>query len=241
MNWNGEKVIKQCLNSVLAIDYPNYTALVIDNDSSDGSGEIVKNKYPNIEYLQLTENYGFSGGYNRCFKYLKDKDSEYILLLNNDTEVDPDILNNFIQAVGHYGKKNIFGGKIFYYNKPQLIWYAGGKVNLKFGRISHCGIRELDSEEYCLPMETDYITGCCMFTSREIIDQLNGFDERFNMYGEDVDLCMRAKRIGINCYYWPDEILWHHVSASMKGSLVIKKYYLKLVAMIWLILKNIRK
>ena len=97
LNWNGKEVIKQCLDSVLTIDYPNYTILVIDNDSSDGSGEIVKNDYPEIEYLQLKNNFGYSGGYNRCFNYLKDKNPEYIFLLNNDTKADSDILNCFIK------------------------------------------------------------------------------------------------------------------------------------------------
>ena len=62
LNWNGKDILKSCLDSILAIDYPNYTALVIDNDSSDGSGEMVKNGYPEIEYLQLRKNYGYAGG-----------------------------------------------------------------------------------------------------------------------------------------------------------------------------------
>ena len=110
LNCNGKDVLKPCLDSVLAIDYPNYTTLVIDNDSSDASGEMVQNVYPDIEYLQLRQNYGCSGGYNRCFDYLRDKDPQYILLLDNDTEVEPDILNSFIEATGHYGSQNIFGG-----------------------------------------------------------------------------------------------------------------------------------
>ena len=84
LNWNGRKVLKPCLDSVLAIDYPNYTTLVIDNDSSDGSSEMIQKSYPDIEYLQLRQNYGYAGGYNRCFNFLKDKEPEYILLLNND-------------------------------------------------------------------------------------------------------------------------------------------------------------
>ena len=78
-------------------------------------------------------------------------------------------------------------------------------------------------------MQTDYITGCCLFTSMEVINQLNGFDERFNMYGEDVDLCLRAKKEGINCYYWSNAKLWHHVSASLGGAFSVKKMSKKLI------------
>jgi len=229
LNWNGKNVLKPCLDSVLSINYPNYTTLVIDNNSSDGSGEIVKNNFPDIEYLQLEQNFGFSCGYNLCFDYLRDKDPEYILLLNNDTEVQPDILSSFIQAVEHYGRQNIFGAKIYYYHKPKHIWYAGGNVNLKYAWISHRGIRKLDSNEYSLPMETDYVTGCCMFTSMEVINQLNGFDEQFKMYVEDVDFCLRAKMRGVKCFYWPDAKLHHHVSASLGSSFTLKKFSKKLM------------
>ena len=72
--------------------------------------------------------------------------------------------------------------------------------------------------------------GCCQFTSMEIINQLNGFDENFNMYMEDVDFCLRAKKIGIKCYYWPDAKLWHHVSASMGGEYSLRKIIKKLIS-----------
>ena len=121
LNWNGKDILKPCLDSVLAIDYVNYTPLVIDNHSLDGSGEMVKNRYPDIEYLQLKQNYGFAGAYNRCFNYLKDKEPEYILLLNNDTEVDSNILNCFVKATEHYGKHNIYGGKIYYQHDQKIL------------------------------------------------------------------------------------------------------------------------
>ena len=237
LNWNGKEVIKQCLDSVLAIDYPNYTTLVIDNDSSDGSGKIVKNDYPEIEYIQLKNNYGFSGGYNRCFNYLKDKNPEYIILLNNDTKVDGNILNCFIKATELKGKHNIFGAKIFYQHKPKMIWYAGGKINLKLGRIYHKGIRKMDCLEYSSQMETDYVTGCCLFTTMKVINQLDGFDEKFNMYVEDVDLCLRAKKEGIKCIYYPEAKIWHKVSFSSGGTYSIRKLYNKIIGR-WKLIKK---
>ena len=239
LNWNGIDWLKSCLDSVLAVDYPNYNTLIIDNNSSDTSGDMVIRAYPQVEYLQLNENYGYAGGYNRCFDYLKDKEPEYILLLNNDTEVDTDILNSFIEAVDYYGKQNIYGAKIFYHHNPQKIWYAGGNIKLKYGMISHRGIRKMDAKEYSLPGKTDYITGCCMFLSWNVMDQLNGFDEDFNMYAEDVDLCLRAKKLGTQCYYWPDAKLRHHVSASTRGHLKVGKLIRKYRSLIKLYFKQI--
>ncbi len=229
LNWNGKHLLKPCLDSISKIDYSNYSVMVIDNGSTDNSAKMVKEKFSEVELLELENNNGFAGGYNRCFTRLKDEYSGFILLLNNDTEVDPTILSSFIQAKEMYGDNNLYGGKIFYQETPNLIWYAGGNVNLKRAKISHRGIRQNDSAEFSKPLQTDYITGCCLFTSMEVINQLNGFDERFNMYGEDVELCLRAKKEGINCYYWPDAKLFHHVSASLGGAFSLKKLSKKLI------------
>ena len=239
LNWNGIHLLKPCLDSVSAIDYPNYSVMVIDNGSTDNSVKMVKENFSEVELLELENNNGFAGGYNRCFTRLKDEYSGFILLLNNDTEVDPTILSSFIQAKEMYGDNNLYGGKIFYQDTLNLIWYAGGNVNIKRAKISHRGIRQNDSAEFSKPLQTDYITGCCLFTSMEVINQLNGFDERFNMYGEDVDLCLRAKKEGINCYYWPDAKLYHHVSASLGGAFSLKKLSKKLISMGRLLKKQI--
>ncbi len=238
LNWNGKRLLKPCLDSVTAIDYPNYSVTVIDNGSTDNSVNMVKKNYSKVNLFVLEKNYGFAGGYNRCFTQLKDEYSGFILLLNNDTEVDTNILNSFIQAKEKYGDNNLYGGKIFYQNNPELIWYAGGKANLKYLKVSHRGLRKTDSTEYSKPMQTDYITGCCLFTSMEIIDQLNGFDERFNMYGEDVDLCLRANKMGINCYFIPEAKLWHHVSASIGGNWSPQKLIQKFSSLIKLYLNH---
>jgi len=237
LNWNRKELLKTCLYSVMAIDYTNFSVVVIDNGSTDGSLDMVKGEFSEVKILALDQNYGFAGGYNRYFEQLNEDPSEFIMLLNNDTEVEPNILKNFLEAVEKYGSKHIIGAKIFYHQDPQKIWYAGGKVNMKLGYIYHLGIRRQNSPKYSYPKQTDYVTGCCLFTSIDVIRQLNGFDESFNMYGEDVDLCLRANKKGIKCYYWPKAQLWHHVSASMGGKYSVSKIKNKIKAYIKL-LKN---
>ena len=158
LNWNGKDLLIHCLDSVIAIDYPNYSVMLIDNGSSDGSLEIVKENYPSVEILALDQNYGFAGGYNRCFEKITDDASEFILLLNNDTEIDADILNSFTQAKEQFGDNQIYGGKIFYWDNPKVIWYGGGNVKLKYANISHRGIRKKDSPEFSIPIETASLT-----------------------------------------------------------------------------------
>tara|TARA_Y100001968_G_C19274965_1_gene676222 strand:+ start:250 stop:1017 length:768 start_codon:yes stop_codon:yes gene_type:complete len=227
LNWNGEKLLNECLSSVNAINYPNFSITVIDNNSTDNSKNFIRQNFPKVNIFELDKNYGFAGGYNRYFKHFNNMKEEFFMLLNNDTVVDAEILNQFNKISKIYGDKNIYGGKIYYYDDPKRIWYAGGIVNLKFAYIKHKGIREYDNLKNSNIYLTDYITGCCLYVNKKVIMNLNGFDEEFDMYAEDVDLCIRAKLKGHNCYFCPEAKLWHHVSASIGGSFSIKKFFRK--------------
>ena len=176
---NEAPFIRDLIKGLKDQSYNDFEVVIIDNGSSDGSLDMVQENYPQMECLALDHNYGYSGGYNRCFTQLRDDPSEFIMLLNNDTVVDSDILNSFIQAKEQFGDNQIYGGKIYYKNNPNIIWYAGGKIKLKYAIISHRGIHKQDSPEFSNPIETDYVTGCCLFTSMEVINKLNGFDEGF--------------------------------------------------------------
>ena len=240
LNWNQKDLLEKCIKSVLSINYSNYQIIVIDNASSDGSIESVKRKFPSVDIIKLRRNYHFSGGYNKFFKNFNNKSNFFCLLLNNDTIVDPNILTSFNNARKLKGDHHIYGAKIFYYNNPNLLWYAGGKINQRYGLATHYGIRKTEDYSTDQVILTDYVTGCCLFTSAKVIKQLNGFDEKFNMYGEDVDFCIRAKIININSYYCPEAKLWHHVSASLGGSASIKKIIRKTKSIFRLYYKHYR-
>ena len=104
-----------------------------------------------------------------------------------------------------------------------LIWYSGGEVDLSSGIIRHLGIRCKDGNLEPLLKNTDYITGCCIFTHNTNIKKLKGFDDTFNMYCEDVDLSLRALNLGIQCVYAPKAIMWHEVSNSFSSEFSINK------------------
>ena len=130
LNWNGGDLIQNCLDSILKINYKNYSVFVIDNNSTDNSIKLIEKKYPQVNIIPLNENYGFAGGYNRAFKQLNFLSTEFVLLLNNDTEVDKEILVNFVNAKNKYGDDNIYGGKIYYHDQRNKIWFAGSKIKL---------------------------------------------------------------------------------------------------------------
>ena len=150
MNWNGSVVLKPCLDAVGKINYDNFSTVVIDNFSDDDSCSMVEKYFPNVELFKLDHNYGYAKGYNKYFNKYQYSESEFILLLNNDTIVKKDILSGFINATMKYGTDHIYGPKIYYMHNPEKIWYAGGKINLKYFYISHIGIRKKNSEKYSL-------------------------------------------------------------------------------------------
>mgnify|MGYP001161220858 CR=1 FL=1 len=210
LNYNGIKHLPECLKSVKLIDYDNFEVVVIDNYSSDNSIEYVEKEHSDVTIIKTKMNLMFGGGYNYFFN--QDTEDCFYLILNNDTIVDSKILKHFLIGANNYGLDNIYGCKIMYERNPSKIWYAGGKVNLRNGLIRHVGIRQ---EGIALKDGiTDYVTGCCMFISSSTVRKLSGFDVQFDMYMEDVDLCLRAQKEDIYCYFLKDPFILHKVSGS---------------------------
>ena len=235
LNWNGEQYLSRCIDSIKKIDYSNYKVTVIDNNSSDQS--IFKIKYKDVNIISHSKNYKYAKGYNKALFSLENDNSDYYLLLNNDTICDSNILSSFVKGAESYGDNHIFGGKILYTNQKNAIWYAGGKFGFFNLFISHKGIRKIDGDKFNSNYKTSYITGCCLFISKKSFIKLNGFDESFNMYGEDVDLCIRAQKLGMKCYFISDSKLWHSVSSSYGGHYSFLKQKAKLISLLKLIIK----
>ncbi len=211
LNYNGIDFLPECLKSVKAVNYDDFEIVVIDNSSSDNSIDYITKEHADVGIVKLNENLMFSGGYNYFFN--QDSEDCFYMILNNDTVVDSNILKHFIIGSNKYGINNIYGAKIMYASNPSKIWYAGGEVNLNKGLIRHVGIRQENIKERdCV---TDYVTGCCMFVHSSTIKKLDGFDSQFHMYMEDVDLCLRAKKEGLNCYFLKDPVLYHKISSSI--------------------------
>ncbi|MFQ6606605.1 MAG: glycosyltransferase family 2 protein [Fidelibacterota bacterium] len=230
LNWNGKELTRDCLESFKTVTYPDLKLLVVDNASTDGSVEFFKRNYPHVEVLALPENRGFAGGNNAGFQRVKGHDSKYVVFLNNDTTVEPHFIEHLIRPLERDSQVGITVPKIYYADDPERIWYAGGKVNLWLGIIAHAGIRELDADVYSTLKVTDYATGCCFCIRSELFATLDGFDESYAMYGEDVDLSLRTRTAGKMIIYVPEAKVWHRVSASIGGAFSKQKLIRKLKA-----------
>ena len=223
LNWNGAEILDECLESVFSNKTPNYKVTVIDNDSSNFSPSKIDSR---VNIIQLDKNYGFSKGYNLGIDKSDIGDDEYIILLNYDATIDENFISSLSNSVINHGSNHIYGVKILFDSDKNLIWYAGGTADLPNGNIAHIGIRQ-SKNKFNDEVETDYVTGCCMIIHRKMYSKLNGFDETFFMYNEDLDLCIRAKRYGAKCLYIPSALAYHKVSMSTGGNYSMKKILLK--------------
>ncbi len=228
LTWNGKNDTLECLESLSKINYFNHKILVVDNASNDGTKEAVKSKYPDVEYIYNLKNLRYAGGNNIGIDYALNNHADYILLLNNDTIVEPNFLKHLINTAESNPINGIIGPKIFYYAQKNLIWYAGGKIEWWKGWIYHRGIRELDNEKYSFKIETDFVTGCCILIKRNVIEKIGKLNENYYMYGEDVDFCIRASRAGFKIWFEPEAKVWHKISVSTGGHFSWFKNYNKL-------------
>ena len=219
VNWNGKDVTLECLESLKKVDYQPLKVYVVDNASSDDSVKEISDKHPWVKIIQSDKNRLFAGGNNFGWQHAKKDDPEYLLFLNNDTEVERNFLIHLIKGIQRDSQIGMVGPKIYRYDKPDLIWSAGGYINFFKGKTAHYGLRQIDNGQWDSKREVDYLTGCAQLVRAELFDKLGGFDEGYKMYAEDVDLCYRLKKMGNKNIYIPESKIWHKISSSSGGGL----------------------
>jgi GT2 family glycosyltransferase len=228
LSWNGKNDTLECLASLRQLTYPNARIVVVDNASTDGTVDAIRLAFPNTELIVNTSNLRFAGGNNVGISWSLERGAEYVLVLNNDTVVDREFLSLLVDTAESNKQIGIVGPKIYYFDDPKRIWFAGGLIKWWRGRVTHIGIREEDNGRYDATTEVDYVTGCCMLIKRKVIETIGMLDERYYIYGEDVDLCVRASRSGYKSLCVPSSRVWHKLSASTKGHLSWFKNWNKL-------------
>lgn len=186
-------------------------------DLDDEPNTKIKSYSKKLILIKNKENLGFADGNNVGISYaLEHLKSDYLMLLNNDTVVDPDFLNELIHISEQENKIGVVGPNVFYYDKPQTITYIGGHVDICNGKIIYSHLNETEKLE--TPEEMDYISGCSLLIKREVIENIGLLDPDYFLYYEDTDWCLRAKNANYKLFYVPKAKIWHKVSASMDNS-----------------------
>ena len=219
LNWNGLADTRACLASLARACDERTVVLVVDNGSRDGSPEAIRREFPGVRVLETGANLRFAGGNNAGMRAALEAGADEIMLLNNDTTVDPGFLPAMRTRLRQWPGAGIVAPKILYHAAPELIWYAGGEISFWTGTMRHRGIRERDDGRFDAPHETAYASGCCFLVKREVVERIGMLDEAYHMYTEDADFCMRARRAGYRVVYEPRARVLHRVSVSAGGHL----------------------
>ena len=211
LNFNKRVDILEAIESARASKYPNVHVLVVDNASTDGSWEAISRAYPELSKIQMQTNIGASGGRNAGWKYIKEHvHSDYLFFLDDDAVIAPDAIALLVDAIRSDETVGIACGKGYTRSPSHIINSVGIQANLYTGIIEDIGAGEEDHGQYD---KQRYVSACgCfgLFIRASLFDQLGGFNETFNPYGwEDVDLCLRSKRLGFQTLYVPTAIIHH--------------------------------
>lgn len=215
LSWNHCRETVSCIFSVKALRYPNKRILLVDNGSQDGTPKIVASLFPDVEILVNEKNLGFAAGCNRGLCYVLEKGADFIFLLNNDVEVEPQSLDHLISLAGP--GIGMVAPKIYYAEDPQRIWSIGGVRHPLTLEKTGDARDQIDRGQFNRVLERDYLTGCAVLISRELLEKIGLFDERFFMYYEDSDLSLRARQQGFRLLLAPEAYVWHKVAASSGG------------------------
>lgn len=233
INFNKEDITFAWLDSMQKIRTPSFTLdiVIVDNASTTPFILNRERKKNNVHVIRNEDNTGFTGGNNIGMQYAMDHGAEYLLIINNDTIVDPNLVNNLLKVLDSDIKIGLVAPKIYFakgyefhkdrYKKEDLgkvFWYAGGYTDWANVKSIHRGVDEVDHGQYDTVEKIDFASGCCMLIKREVLKKVGFFDKRGFMYYEDAILCERIKRAGYELRYVPDAVLWHVNAASSGGS-----------------------
>ena len=217
LNWNGYNDTRDCIESTKKINYPNYELLIIDNSSEDGSEEKIRAIYPDLTLIQTGENLGYAGGNNVGITYAFNHGADFIVLLNNDTIVDKLFINELVTATKKDPMIGIASSIIYFYDKPEIIWFAGSAFNLKTGWSKHIGHNQKDTGQFKSVVEINKACGCAMMITKDVYLKVGLMNPDYFCYCEETDWCIRAKKAGFKVVLVPASKVWHKIFASSGG------------------------
>lgn len=206
LNWNGKRFLKECFDSLLDQTVRDYELIMVDNGSTDGSVEFMKDNYPQVKLVLLESNLGFCRAMNAGIKKAK---GEYISLFNNDVVVDKDWMGVMGAALKDNPQAGICASKILFYKEPQKINSAGDTFDIS-AEAHNRGFGQADNGRFNKKEFVFSATAAACIYRRTMLDEIGLFDEDFFNTYEDLDLSFRAHLRGWRCLYVPEASVRHH-------------------------------
>ena len=205
VNYNGKELLQKCLDSLLKVNYDNFEIILVDNNSTDGTVEFITKNYPSLIIIKLDSNKGFAEPNNVAAKISKGK---YLLFLNNDTVVTPNFISEMVKVMETDKKIAVC---------QSLLLKPDGSVDSSGDFIDHSGVVYNSKTKIDEIREVSSARGASMLVRSDIFEKLDGFDQKFFITFEDVDLCWRSWILGYRVLIIPTSIVYH------EGGITIKK------------------
>lgn len=240
LNWNSYADVVQCLDSIRKLDYENTEIVIIDNGSTDSSGQDIDDDYPEVEVVLSDKNQGFSAGNNIGIQRVRDRGAEYILLLNNDIRIpDEQILRKLVGIIGSNPNIGIITPQINEYPDKDTVWFRRGKINREIGSYYHdtnrkwylhgskktySKIRDNSNQNSNKLVENEYLPFSCALFRETLFSEVGLLPEEYFLYVEDVEYCLRTMNAGYQLATVPDIKVYHEKSSDSSLN-PIRSYY----------------
>ncbi len=220
VNYNGKKYNDTCIGSILRSTVSEQVqVVVVDNASTDGSLAALQHTWGSnrqVHLIALEENFGFSRANNAGMQWSMEQGIEYFLLLNNDTEIEPDTIEKMFCCHRKTGAMVV--PKVYYADRKDVIWCAGGDFTPVICKSVQRGLDQPEQGQFDLSGSCRFANGCALFLSKAIVDRIGFMDERFFLYYEDTEYSMRAAGKGVDIRYCAEAVVYHKVNGSTAGN-----------------------
>lgn len=224
LNFNKWQDTIDCIDSLKGIEYHNYRILVIENGSTNDSFDILSEKLKGVEIVRIKKNAGYTGGINFGLEILLKRQSDYILLLNNDTLVEKDFLSILVNEIEKNKNAAAACSTILTEHNRKEIWYASGKIIKWRGLAVHVDKgKEFNSNFYQPAIRTEFITGCLMLLKTKYLSDIGLENDKIFLYLDDIEYSIRIRKKGYELLYVPKSIIYHKVLGEKENT--YKLYY----------------
>jgi hypothetical protein len=215
VTWNGKELVEGCLRSVLDFTYPSYQVVVVDNASTDGTVEFLRQEFPTVTVLANDQNLHFTAGANVGIRYALAHGADYVLSMNNDVVLSPNLLDVLVNRAEAMPEIGVFSPKMCYADDPERVWCAGSRFHPLTLTLVDFGPGRTERVPSDEPRSIEYACGTVMFIRATVLQQVGLFDEERLFFDyEDLDFSLRLHKAGIGLYYVPEAVIWHHVAAT---------------------------
>jgi len=208
LNFNHCADTLECIDSLKKNTYSNHHVILLDAGSSDGSVDAVREKFPAVQIICLTENLGYAGNNNVGIDAALKQGADWVFVLNEDTHLAEECISNLVKVGESSPKIGVVGPLVYHYDEPGIIQTAGGKMD-RYYRGWHLGQNEPDQGQFQKPLAVDWISGCGIMVRAPAIEKAGKIDPRFYYYVEEFEWCVRIKEAGFELIDVPEAKMWH--------------------------------